>query len=337
MSLNNLIIKLGAMGDVVRTTPLLRILGGDIYWVTKKESLPLLTDNSRFVKGVIDIDKAGESLSKINFDLVLSLDDDRRAAGLAAILNKDKLIGSFLDPRGELKYTDSAAEWFDMSLISSLGKEKADELKKENARTYQEFIFGMVRRQFKGEEYVLNFKGESLSGGRDRKKILIGIENRADKRWPVSIGLPDEEGYPHQGQLDFASISLTSTTGTLLMRGVFSNPDGKVLPGLFARVRVPVERKTAFLVPEVAVSNDQQGPYVLIVNDSNVVERRNVTTGSQVDNQRVIEKGLTGKERIIVKGLLRAIPGRQVTPEPEVVEPPAKASPQSPGKGRAAS
>jgi RND family efflux transporter MFP subunit len=152
----------------------------------------------------------------------------------------------------------------------------------------------------------------------------------ANKKWPVSIGLPSEEGYPHQGQLDFASISLTSTTGTLLMRGVFPNPAGKILPGLYARVRVPVKKKTALLVPEVAIANDQQGSYVLIVTEKDVVERRGVKTGPPVDRLRVIEEGLNGGERVIINGLLRAAPGRQVTPEPEGVVPPGSASPESP-------
>lgn len=182
---NNLIIKLGAMGDVLRTTTLLHILGGNIYWVTGNDSMPLLPDNGCFIKEVIDIDKAEESLSEINFNLVLSLDDAPQGAGLAAILNKDKLIGSFLDSGGRLKYTDSAAEWFDMSLISRLGKEEADELKKNNVRTYQEFIYRMLGKEFKGEEYIFNFKGQNYIGERNRKKILIGIESRADKRWPT--------------------------------------------------------------------------------------------------------------------------------------------------------
>ena len=152
------------------------------------------------------------------------------------------------------------------------------------------------------------------------------------KAWPVYVGLPNEKDYPHQGHLDFASISLTPTTGTLLLRGIFSNPDGKILPGLYARVRVPVQKKTAFLVPEVAVANDQQGSYVLIVNEKNVVERRSVKTGPPVDNLRVIEEGLNGKEWVIIKGLLRAAPGRQVTPEREGVAPPGPGSPQSPGQ-----
>jgi len=149
------------------------------------------------------------------------------------------------------------------------------------------------------------------------------------KPWPVYVGLPNEKDYPHEGRLDFASISLTPTTGTLLLRGIFPNPDGKILPGLYVQVRVPVKKKTALLVPEVAVANDQQGSYVLIVNKKDVVERRGVKTGPPVDNLRVVEEGLNGEELVIINGLLRAAPGRQVTLEREGVAPPGSGSPQS--------
>ena len=86
-----------------------------------------------------------------------------------------------------------------------------------------------------------------------------------------------------RASLDFASISLTPTTGTLLLRGIFSNPDGKILPGLYARVRVPVKERVAFLVPQEAVGYDQAGSYVLVVNQENVVERIGVRTGTLVD------------------------------------------------------
>ena len=150
------------------------------------------------------------------------------------------------------------------------------------------------------------------------------------KEWPVLASLTSEEGYPHQGRLDFASISLTPTTGTLLLRGIFSNPDGRILPGLYVQVRVPVQKKTALLVPEVAVANDQEGSYVFILNEKNVVERRSVRTGATVDNLRVMEEGLNGKEWVISKGLLRAAPGRQVAPEREGVQTPGISPPQSP-------
>jgi RND family efflux transporter MFP subunit len=157
-------------------------------------------------------------------------------------------------------------------------------------------------------------------------KSTHGIPTPTDaKKWPVYAGLPSEDGYPHQGYLDFAAINLTTTTGTLLMRGILQNPNGKILPGLYARVRVPLEQRATIVVPEVAVGHDQQGSYVLVVNEKNVVERRSVKTGPAVESLRAIDEGLTGKESVVVNGLLKAAPGRQVTPEREGAEsPPAK-------------
>jgi RND family efflux transporter MFP subunit len=145
-----------------------------------------------------------------------------------------------------------------------------------------------------------------------------GVPGPSDARkWPMQAGLPGEDGYPHKGHLDFAAISLTSTSGSLLMRGVLSNPDGRILPGLYARIRVPVEQWAALLVPDAAVGHDQQGSYLFVVNDKNVVERRSVTTGPAVGALRAIDEGLTGQEWVVVNGLVKAAPGRQVTPERE--------------------
>lgn len=142
-------------------------------------------------------------------------------------------------------------------------------------------------------------------------------EAEAEKiKWPVYVGLANEKGYPHKGYLDFAAITLNPTTGTLLLRGIFPNPDAVILPGLFARVRVPAAKAVpSLLVPEVAISYDQQGPYVLVVNDKNVVQRRGVKLGMQVDDNRVVDEGLQESDRVIVSGLLRAIPGKEVNPQ----------------------
>ena len=165
----------------------------------------------------------------------------------------------------------------------------------------------------------------------DLRRLLretVGIPGQTQsKKLPVLVSLPNEEGYPHQGYLDFAAVSLTTTTGTLLVRGVLPNPDDKILPGLYARVRLPVEEQSAaLLVPQKAVGYDQIGSYVLVVNDKNVVERRNVKTGPVVNGSIVIEEGLTGNERVVVEGLLYAVPGREVAPEPEKA--PLAGSPQ---------
>jgi multidrug efflux pump subunit AcrA (membrane-fusion protein) len=89
-----------------------------------------------------------------------------------------------------------------------------------------------------------------------------------------------------------------------------------MLPGQFARVRLPVgKRSGAILIPQSAVGYDQLGNYALIVNENNTVERRNVKTGAQKNHSYVIEEGLTGDEWVVTNGVLKAFPGRQVTPE----------------------
>ena len=162
------------------------------------------------------------------------------------------------------------------------------------------------------------------------KKPQSAEESKKNKH-PVYVGLADEPEYPHKGYLDFAGISLSPTTGTLQLRAIVPNPNTVILPGMFARVRTPIdEKKEALLVPEVAVGYDQIGPFVRVVNDKKVVERRGVKLGVQVDKDRVVLEGLGGQEWVVVSGLLRAIPGRQVTPE-KGAAPPGAAEPKAPG------
>ncbi|HUA35353.1 MAG TPA: efflux RND transporter periplasmic adaptor subunit [Candidatus Binataceae bacterium] len=133
---------------------------------------------------------------------------------------------------------------------------------------------------------------------------------------PAYFGLLNESGYPREGRLDFASISVAPTTGTLQLRAIFPNKELDVLPGLFVRVRVPAqEKRDALLVPGDAVSFDQQGEYVLVVDSKNIVERRTVKTGAQVGDRLVIEEGLKPDDKVIVEGLLQAIPGHEVNPQ----------------------
>ncbi len=148
----------------------------------------------------------------------------------------------------------------------------------------------------------------------DRQKVVpSGTLNQQNV--PMSFGLLTEDGFPHEGYLDFASISVTPTTGTLQVRGVFPNPDFAVLPGVFARVRVSALQKTdALLIPGEAVGFDQQGEYVLVLNAKNTVERRAVKTGRQVRDRLVISEGLGPTERVIVEGILQAVPGREARP-----------------------
>jgi multidrug efflux pump subunit AcrA (membrane-fusion protein) len=87
------------------------------------------------------------------------------------------------------------------------------------------------------------------------------------------------------------------------------------LPGYFVRVRIPSEPEPALLVPDVAIGSDQGGRYVLIVNKDNVVEQRRVDPGQLIGDLRVVRKGLTKDDRVVVGGIMRAIPGQKVEPE----------------------
>ena len=164
------------------------------------------------------------------------------------------------------------------------------------------------------------------------KDIKASMGTVIRKHIPLDLGLANETGYPHQGYLDFASISLNATTGTLTLRGVFPNPQGVMLPGLFAKLRVPVTHdKSALLVPSVAISFDQLGPYLLAVDDKNVVQRRGVKLGTEVKDLTVITEGLNDQEWVITNGLLSAIPGKQVTPVKASAPTPEPPPPPIPG------
>jgi RND family efflux transporter MFP subunit len=132
---------------------------------------------------------------------------------------------------------------------------------------------------------------------------------------PIEVGLQTETGYPHKGVLDYVAPDVNQSTGTLQVRGIFENAKQALLPGYFVRVRVPLRAEQALLVPEVAVGSDQAGRYVLTVNADGVVEQRRVQLGQTTGEMRVIESGLKPEERVVVSGILDAVPGQKVDPQ----------------------
>jgi RND family efflux transporter MFP subunit len=141
-------------------------------------------------------------------------------------------------------------------------------------------------------------------------------------QFPIEVGLQTESGYPHKGHLDYAAPTVNLSTGTLAVRAVLPNADRVLLPGYYVRVRVPFDQQqNALLVPDVALGSDQSGRYVLVVNGENVVEQRKVVTGPVEGDLRVIESGLKADDRVVIAGLLRAIPGQKVDPQLQKIEP----------------
>jgi RND family efflux transporter MFP subunit len=163
------------------------------------------------------------------------------------------------------------------------------------------------------EQDVLRIRAEAARRGMTTAEL---------KQLPIEVGLQTESGYPHKGNLDYASPTLNQSTGTLAVRGVLPNPDRVLLPGYYVRVRVPFsQQQSALLVPDVALGSDQSGRYVLVVNGENVVEQRKVQTGPLEGDLRVIESGLKPDDHVVTAGLLRAIPGQKVDPQLQKAEP----------------
>jgi RND family efflux transporter MFP subunit len=137
---------------------------------------------------------------------------------------------------------------------------------------------------------------------------------RAGKQ-PVYVALADEEGFPHQGFIDFVDNRLDQNTGTITVRAVLPNPDLLLAPGLFARVRVPAgDKYKALLLPPEAVGSDLSQQFVFVVDDQNVAQYRKVAVGPIIDGLRVIRDGLQPGDWVIVKGVQRAKAGAKVDP-----------------------
>lgn len=133
--------------------------------------------------------------------------------------------------------------------------------------------------------------------------------------FPVYLGTGNDEGWPHEGWIDYADTSVDSGTGTLQVRAVFDNKRGRLFPGLFARIRMPTETLVdAVLVRESAIGTDLGGKYVYVVGEDNVVEQRFVQLGPKDGLMIVATSGLEHGERYIVNGIQRARPGMPVTP-----------------------
>ena len=132
-----------------------------------------------------------------------------------------------------------------------------------------------------------------------------------------------DKGFPYEGNLDYADLGVDQSTGTFTIRAVFPNKSLELIPGLFVRIRVPIgTTENAVLLPERCVAVDQTGRFVRILDDKNVVERRNITLGEKYGEMVVITDGLDGQETVVIDGIQRARPGAKVIPKEIQLDPP---------------
>ena len=198
--MNILIIKLGAIGDVLRTTALLPGLKGKypdcpITWVTLPGSKDLLRNNELVDKLFIFENKeAVQEIFSSDYDLVISLEDDVGVLDIVSNAKYEKIIGAYLD-KGKVMYTDDSSKWFDMGLTSRFGKERADRLKKENQKSFLEIwcpILGIdkgvcapgLTLDKANDDFASDFFKKNNVSEHD---TVIGISIGAGGRWPLKV------------------------------------------------------------------------------------------------------------------------------------------------------
>jgi RND family efflux transporter MFP subunit len=152
---------------------------------------------------------------------------------------------------------------------------------------------------------------------RIRRLVRAGkVKSAQQSEVKVYLGLSDEEGYPHEGTINFIDNQVDAMTGTLRLRGVFPNQKRILSPGMFARIKVPIgDPHRAILVSERALGSDQGQKFLYVVNAKNEIVYRPVQVGLLNNGLRVIDSGLSAGERVVLSGLQRVRPGITVQPK----------------------
>ncbi|RZA34000.1 MAG: efflux RND transporter periplasmic adaptor subunit [Lysobacteraceae bacterium] len=150
--------------------------------------------------------------------------------------------------------------------------------------------------------------------GDEQTYLRVGTRDQRAKGGVVKVGLANEEGFPHEGKLEFVDNQLDARTGSVRMRATLANPDRALVPGLFARVQVGSGvANQVVVINDRAVGTDQSRKYVVVVGADGKAEYRPVTLGPVTDGMRVVRSGLKAGEKIVVNGLQRVRPGAPVS------------------------
>ncbi len=176
---------------------------------------------------------------------------------------------------------------------------------------------------FEGDERIyLKYQAQARKGERPSSR---------DARNPVHVGLASDEGFPYHGEMDFVDNQVDPATGTIEGRALIPNPDGYLIPGLFARVRLLGSGEySAMLIHDAAILTDQDRKYVYVVGENNSAVRRDVVVGRRIEGLRVVTDGLNAGERVVVDGVRKIFfSGAPVAPNVVPMTDPQQAAPQN--------
>jgi heptosyltransferase II len=191
-----LIIKTGAIGDVLRTTVLLeglkdKFVSVRIYWLTSQVARPLL-ENNPFIEKLFFIENLSPEFFETKYDLIISLEEGIDLLDKIKNVKAKKIFGTYLKD-GRVQYTPASRSWYDMSLISRFGSKVADELKKSNLYSYPEMLYKMLELHWTKQRYRLFLVKKELIYSKylkekiPKNRTIIGVSVGAGSRWPMKI------------------------------------------------------------------------------------------------------------------------------------------------------
>jgi multidrug efflux system membrane fusion protein len=300
--------------------------------IVKKDQLLFELDPRPFQQ---EIDRANEQVGIFQAQLNVALVEEKRMVQLQKT-----------NSASQIEIETSAAKA--RSLEAQVEAQKKDVERKKLELEYSRVtspIAGRIGRAMLSEGNLVNAGGSdpllTTIVAIDPVQIYFAVDERSLQRYqkmspstnpsgtlrerklPFQFGLETDDGYPHKGVLDFADNRVDSNTGTIQIRGLVSNPQGRFLPGSRVRVRIPFGgEQAAVLVPDTAILSDQDRRYVLVVDEKNVVQRRDIALGKLLDDgMRIVTSGVKGDERLITLGIQTARINYPVEPVAPATQP----------------
>jgi multidrug efflux system membrane fusion protein len=228
--------------------------------------------------------------------------DERASAWKETSANVHAAMAALEQARLNLEYTRVVAP--------IAGRVSKEEVTLGNLITSAQVLTSIVSMQ----RIYASFEGDEAT------YLRVAAAARGAAPVPVRVGLANEHGFPHAGRLQFVDNRLDARAGSIRMRAILDNADGTLVPGLFARVQLPVggdaAANRAVLVDDAAIGTDQDRKFVYVVGAANKAEYRAVTLGQMDDGLRVVRTGLRPGEQVVVSGLQRVHPGDGIAPQP---------------------
>ena len=285
------IIKFGALGDVVRTSYLINAIAleknAEITWITKSSSLPLLKNNPNITK-LVDSKLIYKDILMPEYDEVISLDDEYESAKIATRLKTKFFIGAFVED-DKVTYSDNSSVWFDMGLISKFGKNKADELKKNNKKSHTEIFKNILNVKhvtpiFYGDKKI-NAKWKIK---KDKNFLYIGFNLFSGERWPSKeiyqneqvklINLVDK--YLHFCNIPHKLIIYNDNSSTQKANFIQHHCP---FVYLFNTTRSVLEFNAAILLSDYVISSDSLGLHLAIANSIPNLSFYGPTSSAEID------------------------------------------------------